>query len=201
MRETYHLPERFFFLPNQFWRHKNHALVIDALARLKAEGALGPDAPPVILTGLARDPRNPGYFDWLTARVQEAGVESHFRYLGLIPYDHVLSLGAACDALINPSRFEGWSTPIEEAKAFAAPLMLSDIPIHGEQAPAARFFDPDSPQALAEAMLDALRRPPPTRPGLAELVAMQNRRLDQHSSSLLATVRAAAQIQAPEGPA
>ena len=26
------LPPRYFHLPNQFWKHKNHALVIEALA-------------------------------------------------------------------------------------------------------------------------------------------------------------------------
>ncbi len=33
---TYGLPSRFLYLPNQFWKHKNHAVVIDALALLKS---------------------------------------------------------------------------------------------------------------------------------------------------------------------
>ncbi|MEO7367436.1 MAG: glycosyltransferase family 1 protein, partial [Gemmatimonadaceae bacterium] len=32
----YHVPEKFFFYPAQFYRHKNHSGLIDALARLKA---------------------------------------------------------------------------------------------------------------------------------------------------------------------
>ena len=34
----YGLPERFFYFPAQFWRHKNHALVLDGLTRLKGQG-------------------------------------------------------------------------------------------------------------------------------------------------------------------
>jgi hypothetical protein len=69
MRATYDLPARYFFLPNQFWRHKNHAVVIDALAHIKAAGGLD-SLPPVILSGLPKDPRNPQHFESLMARVE-----------------------------------------------------------------------------------------------------------------------------------
>jgi glycosyltransferase involved in cell wall biosynthesis len=189
MRATYGLPQHFLFLPNQFWRHKNHIIVIAALARLRAEGVLA-EVPPVVLTGQSKDPRHPAFFDELMAEVNAAGVGDHFRYLGLVPYDHVMSLNAACTAMINPSRFEGWSTPIEEAKAFATPLVLSDITIHREQAPDARFFDPASTEQVAQALIEAARKPPKPRPATDDLVAAQERRLDAHASSLLATVRA-----------
>ena len=32
------LPQRYFYLPNQFWRHKNYQPVIDALGLLKRRG-------------------------------------------------------------------------------------------------------------------------------------------------------------------
>jgi glycosyltransferase involved in cell wall biosynthesis len=187
MRQIYGLPERFFFLPNQFWRHKNHTTLVAALAQLKAADQLAA-LPPIILSGLPKDLRNPTHFDDLMASARTAGVESHFRYLGLIPYDHVLSLAATCDTLINPSHFEGWSTPIEEAKAFGAPLLLSDIAIHREQAPQARFFDPKSTSAAAEALLDIGRRSQLKPASLRHLVIAQNTRLDDHAESLLKAV-------------
>lgn len=187
MRATYALPDRFYFLPNQFWKHKNHAVVIDALAILKAQNALE-GLPPVILSGQPKDPRSPEHFDQLMARASALGVESHFRYLGLIPYDHVLALNAACDAMINPSRFEGWSTPIEESKAFATPLILSDIPIHREQAPQAQFFDPASPAALAEALLPIAKFPVRTYYPESDLFAAQNARLFEHADALRTVV-------------
>ena len=53
------------------------------------------------------------------------------------------------NALLNPSRFEGWSTTVEEAKAVGTPMLLSDIAVHREQAPQARFFAPDDALSLA----------------------------------------------------
>jgi glycosyltransferase involved in cell wall biosynthesis len=190
MRQIYRLPERFFFLPNQFWRHKNHVTIVQALAHIKADGLLAA-LPPIVLSGQQKDTRNPTHFDDLMASARRAGVESHFRYLGLIPYDHVLSLAATCDTLINPSQFEGWSTPIEEAKAFGAPLLLSDIAIHREQAPHARFFDPKSSRSAAEALVEIGRSPLLARAGLGQLVASQNTRIDDHAASLLKTVKTA----------
>jgi glycosyltransferase involved in cell wall biosynthesis len=190
IRASYRLPERFLFLPNQFWRHKNHALIVAALGRLKSDGRLG-IVPPVILSGSNHDMRNPGHFAALMNTAREVGVESHFQYLGFIPYDHVIGLAACCEALINPSRFEGWSTPIEEAKAVGAPLLLSDIPIHREQAPDARFFDPVSSESAAKVLLEAARRPCLARTSLDNLIVEQNRRLDDHAACLLEAVRAA----------
>jgi glycosyltransferase involved in cell wall biosynthesis len=190
MRAQYDLPDRFFFLPNQFWRHKNHAVVVEALGLLKGQGALEATLP-VILSGSNKDVRNPGHFAGLFSAARAAGVEGHFRYLGLIPYDHVLNLSACCAALINPSQFEGWSTPIEEAKALGAALILADIPIHREQAPDANFFDPTSPAAAAAVLLDISRRPDFVHAPAEDLITQQSRRLDQHAASLLETVTAA----------
>lgn len=190
VRMAYNLPERYFFLPNQFWRHKNHGVIVRALACLKAEGQLN-KVPPVILTGQPHDPRNPTYFEDLFREAKAADVDGHFRYLGLVPYDHVLCLNAGSHALINPSLFEGWSTPIEEAKAFATPLVLSDIPIHREQAPAAIFFDPASTDKTATALLEVGRRPDTSRPSANELTHAQNCRLDAHAAAFLSVVQAA----------
>jgi Glycosyl transferases group 1 len=190
MRQTYDLPQRFFFLPNQFWQHKNHKVIVEALKLIQARGGLEA-VPPIILTGQAKDPRNPGHFENLLASVKAGGVESHFRYLGLVPYDHVLALNAACERMINPSLFEGWSTPIEEAKVFATPLLLSDIPIHREQAPHAQFFDPHAPQSAADALLLAAHTRPPLRPDYAVRRSAQDERLQSHADALLHVVQQA----------
>ena len=36
-------------------------------------------------------------------------------------------------AVIQPSKFEGWGTVVEDAKAMQRPLILSDINVHREQ--------------------------------------------------------------------
>jgi glycosyltransferase involved in cell wall biosynthesis len=143
----YGLPSAYFYLPNQFWRHKNHQVVVDAL-RISAKRH--PELV-VAASGSKDDPREPDYFDGIMRQVEENGIARNFRYLGMIPLPHVYALLRAATALINPSRFEGWSTTVEEAKSFGVPMILSDIAVHREQAGnSARYFGLDDPEALAD---------------------------------------------------
>jgi glycosyltransferase involved in cell wall biosynthesis len=67
----------------------------------------------------------------------------------------VYALMRTSTALINPSRFEGWSTTVEEAKSFGVPMILSDIDVHREQTGGtSRYFGIDDPTALADHLSD-----------------------------------------------
>lgn len=142
----------YFHLPNQFWAHKNHRLVVDALARLKARGT-----PALVLaTGQTHAYRQPTLFDDLMRHVEAQDLAASFRPLGMLPYEDVAALMRHAVAVVNPSHFEGWSTSVEESKSFGIPVLLSDIPVHREQAPArGRYFPPDDPEALARALHEA----------------------------------------------
>jgi glycosyltransferase involved in cell wall biosynthesis len=143
----------YFFLPNQFWAHKNHAVVVEALALLKARGV----SLAVLASGNTDDPRQPGHFARLEARVKELGVAREFRALGLIPYADLMGLMWHAVAVINPSKFEGWSTSVEEAKSLGKRVILSDIAVHREQAPpGGAYFPPDDAEALAAHMQEML---------------------------------------------
>ena len=73
LQRKYGLPDRFFYLPNQFWKHKNHGLMIEALGMARREVA-----DMIIATsGSAVDYRHPGYFAMLQARV-EPGIAGLF---------------------------------------------------------------------------------------------------------------------------
>lgn len=186
----YELPQRYFYLPNQFWSHKNHGLVIEALAHISANGGLDKVAP-VILTGRTEDPRDPQHFERLVARAEAAGVSGHFRHLGLVPYADVFGLNAASDALINPSLFEGWSTTVEEAKALGTRMLLSDIRLHREQAPGATFFPTDNPVALASAMVVLSQGPALERESVAKLRADHVARRRMYADALFDAFRRA----------
>jgi glycosyltransferase involved in cell wall biosynthesis len=145
-RQHYGLPEHFFYLPNQFWKHKNHQAVIDAVSLLKKRGI----EVVVAASGQSADPRHPEFYRQLNRTVAEAGIADNFRFIGMVPYRDLLGLMKASAAVINPSLFEGWSTTVEEAKALGVPLILSDIHVHREQAMNAEFFAPDDPAGLAD---------------------------------------------------
>ncbi|RWM80807.1 MAG: glycosyltransferase [Mesorhizobium sp.] len=111
---------------------------------------------------------------------------SHFRHLGLIPYDDVVALIGAADYLLNPSHFEGWSTTVEETKSLGTPMLLSDIPLHREQAPESLFFAPDSAEALAQRLLEAGQRPRLACDSVAVLQGRQQMRRRDYAAALLA---------------
>jgi len=143
--QKYDLPRTYFYVPNQFWRHKNHRIILDALALLEQR-----DVRPVVVASGGGDPHEPEYLEQILREAADRGLAQQFRYLGMIPLGDVYALLRACAALINPSCFEGWSTTVEEAKSFGVPMVLSDIDVHREQAEQrANYFGTSDAAALA----------------------------------------------------
>jgi glycosyltransferase involved in cell wall biosynthesis len=158
LEKKYRYSGRYFLLPNQFWKHKNHKVVLEALGHLVRERK----QVLVIATGDPTDYRNPGHFESLMRHIPELGVEENFRYIGCVPSSDLAGLMFGAVAVINPSYFEGWSTTVEEAKALGKRLILSDIPVHREQAPMyATYFPPNDAKALADILWTAWREPAP----------------------------------------
>lgn len=149
------LPTDYVFLPNQLWHHKNHGLAIEAAGLLARRGSQRV----ILATGHGEDPRRPGYRAELEAQIMAQGAATHFRLLGSVDHGLVQALMMGANALLNPSRFEGWSTTVEEAKAVGTPTLLSDLPVHREQAPQSQFFGQDDAAALATAVEQAEPRP------------------------------------------
>lgn len=146
LEERYEFSGKYFLLPNQFWKHKNHRVVIEALGLLEREGK----KVLVLATGSTVDRRNPEYFEILNERAKQLNVLKTFRHLGLVPASDLAGLMRDAAAIINPSFFEGWSTSVEEAKSLGKRVLLSDIPVHREQNPErGSYFPPDDVDALA----------------------------------------------------
>lgn len=158
------IPEDFVFLPNQLWQHKNHMLAVEAAGLLAQRGSRRQ----ILVTGHGEDPRRPGYRAELEARIAAVGAGKNIRLLGSVDHSMVQAMMIGANALLNPSRFEGWSTTVEEAKAVGTPMLLSDLPVHREQAPGARFFGLDDAAALADAVEATAPR---TLPEIASTVA------------------------------
>ncbi len=145
----YSLPKRFIYLPNQFWKHKNHITVLEALRLLRSRGIV----PFVVFTGGANDRRHPTFFSDLMQMVSDWGLNEQIRYLGVVPKSHVHLLMRQTICILNPSLFEGWSTTVEEAKSIGKRVLLSELTVHREQnAPKATYFDPTNAEDLAMKM-------------------------------------------------
>jgi glycosyltransferase involved in cell wall biosynthesis len=153
IEHTYGFRGRFFFLPSQFWAHKNHMVVLQAVKLLKDKGI----NVLVLCTGSLQDLRyrDTKYVDRLYQFIELNSLEDRVKILGRIDYDDVLSMMEMSLAVLNPSRFEGWSSSVEEEKSMGKPTILSRIGVHFEQNPPnARYFDPDDAAGLAQIMED-----------------------------------------------
>lgn len=143
----YQFSRPYFLLPNQFWVHKNHQVVIEALHLLKQTKP----SVLIIATGNTVDPRNPSHYEALIEDLASRGLKENFKSCGVVPSEDLYSLMRYAQAVINPSFFEGWSTSVEEAKVLGKRVILSDIPVHREQNPEyGVYFDPKNPAELAQ---------------------------------------------------
>lgn len=144
------LPEKYLYLPNQFWAHKNHITVLKALARLRDEHGL---AVPLVCTGAQADRRNEAHFSSLLKFIDEQGLTGQVQLLGLLDRKDQVDVLRHAAAVVQPSLFEGWSTVVEDVRATGRPIFLSGIPVHQEQNPErCTYFDVESDQQLAAAI-------------------------------------------------
>jgi len=186
--DAYRLPGRFIYLPNQFWKHKNHSSVFQAVRLLKDQGT----EVIVVCSGNLIDYRHPNYFSELLQMVSRLGIWPQIVFLGLIPRDHVFSLIRQSICVLNPSLFEGLGLATDEARSLGKQLVLSDIDAHREQdPPRAVFFDPRDYQDLATKMAEVWRekQPGPDSELEAEARDSLNGRLKAFGESFLSVVQ------------
>lgn len=165
-RVKFGVPERYLIVCNQFWKHKNHLIIAEALA-------LAPEIDlHVVMTGALEDERWPDYAAKVRGVLERPDVADRVTVTGRIDRADQLNLMLGARGIIQPSLFEGWSTFVEEARALGLPGLLSDIPVHREQAPTGcQFFDAASAQDLAQ-KLESFCSDPPERISLR--AAQQN---------------------------
>jgi glycosyltransferase involved in cell wall biosynthesis len=153
VRRAYKLPQKYLYLPNQFWVHKNHITVLRALAMLRECHGLEIS---LVCTGAQSDRRNAAHFESLQVFMRDSGIASQVHLLGLLPRGEQIAVLRGAAAVVQPSLFEGWSTVVEDVRACGRPIFLSDIPVHREQAPRhAIYFAPESAEELAAALAKA----------------------------------------------
>lgn len=154
--KEYQIDSEYFMISNQFWKHKNHMVVFQAIKKLSKQGVKYQ----FVFTGQENDNRDPGYFQILKDFIVDNQLAGFVKMLGLIDRHKQLKLMQFSKAVIQPSLFEGWSTVVEDAKALGKMVIASNIPVHKEQlVSGAFFFNPSSSDELVEKIEQSIVQP------------------------------------------
>lgn len=180
--DTSVLPKSPYFLyPAQFWPHKNHALLLRALALLRRAGS---DAELVLVGG------DLGVRARLETLACELGVFDAVHFPGFVSRPALRSLYRGAVALVYPAFSGPENLPPLEAFALGCPVANADFPGAREQlGDGAIYFDPMDPASIAAAM-NTLERDAAVRQRLIEagrLVAA-SRRGETFVSTVLAAI-------------
>lgn len=142
------LPKKFALVSNQFWQHKNHIIILEAM---KIYFRKNKDLDfKIAFTGKLDDYRNQDYIKQIRSLFNDKEIKKHAVMLGFINRIDQLALMKKAQFIIQPSLFEGWGTVVEDAKVLNKTILLSDIPVHREQMnDKCVLFDPYDPFALA----------------------------------------------------
>lgn len=129
IRLKYQIPEKYFLVSNQFHKHKNHNVVLKAIAALKSVGI----TKHIAITGRFPGSSTSPYIAELHKIIEENNLSKQISMLGIIPRNEQMLLMKNCQAVIQPSLFEGWSTVIEDAISIQVPVIASNIKVNIEQ--------------------------------------------------------------------
>ena len=124
LNEKYGLSKGYFYCPNQFWAHKNHYKLIKAFANIIKKKKYSNLK--LVLTGSRFHKKNDSFFyEEVISLINNLNLTRNIIHFDNLDFDSIKGLYAGCLALVNPSLYEGWSTTIEEARAFNVNLLIN----------------------------------------------------------------------------
>ncbi len=145
LRCKYRLPQRFLFYPAQFWSHKNHLGILEAIALLRREHDL---SIPIVFVGAKKN----GY-SAVVERTRSLQLKDLVHCLGYVPNEEMAGFYRAAEALIMPTFFGPTNIPPMEAFQLGCPVITSSVRGIPEQVgDAALLVDPRNIREIANAI-------------------------------------------------
>ncbi|MCW5314785.1 glycosyltransferase [Nostoc sp. KVJ3] len=135
------------FYPANYWRHKNHRLLLEAY-KIYREKCLNSPLDLVFTGDLKRQE------DQLRQEVADANLSDYVHFLGFLDEKYLEAVWCGCKCLVFPSLYEGFGIPILEAMYFGKPVLCSNagsLPDVGGDA--VLYFNPNSPDDLVSCLL------------------------------------------------
>lgn len=140
----YNLPSKFFFYPAQFWPHKNHRLLLQAIAIIKETI---PDVALVLTGGFSHD------YVKIYNLSRSLGLDNNIMFIGYIPDTDIRGFYSRARALVMPTFFGPTNIPPLEALACNCPVAVSNIyGMPNQLGNSALYFNPNSVDELVNVL-------------------------------------------------
>lgn len=139
----------YMYAPNQWWVHKNHKNLIESYNLYRSSGG----NKHLVLTGPQSDSRIPELENEILDLIEKSPYEIH--NFGLVSRELQTKLFLNSAYVVQVSKYEGWSTIVEEALKFQKKLVISNIAVHKEQLlgeSLAHFCDPEDVNSIASTL-------------------------------------------------
>ncbi len=117
LESKYSISKKYLLYPAATWPHKNHILLIEALAKMKnvvADISL-------VCTGNKTE-----YFSLIDKKIVELGLQNSIKFLGIIPEEDLIGLYKNAELVVIPTLYEAGSGPLYEAMRYKVPVICSD---------------------------------------------------------------------------
>jgi glycosyltransferase involved in cell wall biosynthesis len=139
-------PARYFLYPANFWKHKNHEMLLVAMGLFTTR--FRHSDLKLVCTGAPGERR-----DFLQSAAERMGLRERVLLPGYLSESDFSALMQSCLALIFPSLYEGFGMPVIEAQSIGKPVLCSNLASLPEVAgEAALVFDPRLPESIVTAM-------------------------------------------------
>tara|TARA_B110000259_G_scaffold79434_1_gene93040 strand:+ start:9617 stop:10804 length:1188 start_codon:yes stop_codon:yes gene_type:complete len=164
----------YIYYPAQFWAHKNHIYIIDAIKVLKEKG---------ILLNAIFSGSNKGNLDYVLNYAKKSGVEDLIKYIGFAPNEDIYYLYKQSLGLVMPTYFGPTNIPPLEAFSIGTPVFYSNLEgLKDQVGDAAILCDLNNPSNLAEELIlikDKERRKIMIDKGYKRLKELQQNSIDE----------------------
>lgn len=148
IKKKYSIDTDYIYYPAQFWAHKNHVYIIDALVVLNLQG--------IKLTAVFSG-SDKGNLTHVLNYAKKTGIENLIKYIGFAPNEELYHLYQQSLALVMPTYFGPTNIPPLEAFSIGTPVIYSDLEGLREQVgDAALLCDLKNPNNLAKHLKNLL---------------------------------------------
>lgn len=172
IKSKYNISGHYIYYPAQFWAHKNHTYIIDALSILRKNGK----EVAAIFSG-----SDQGNLKYILNYAKQLQVNDLVKYIGFAPGEEIYYLYKQSLALVMPSYFGPTNIPPIEAFYIGTPVIYSDLRGLREQVgDAALLCNLSNPESLAK-QLTLLLNNKAKRKGLIKKGKMQLEKLQKNN--------------------